>query len=149
MPGRIYRRRSILSGGFSLLLVGGAAYKIGQAQAQQIQRHTGRPPEDLSQEELEKAMDELNIESQELNSQDMAAIDAEAVDAPQATSGPSTAPAATLKAAQPVAPATPVAPVAPATPDYIVEIQKLAGLRDMGMITDEEFEAKKKQLLGL
>ena len=29
------------------------------------------------------------------------------------------------------------------------ELEKLAGLRDQGVITDEEFEAKKKQLLGL
>ena len=29
------------------------------------------------------------------------------------------------------------------------ELEKLASLRDRGIITDEEFEAKKKQLLGL
>jgi len=29
------------------------------------------------------------------------------------------------------------------------EIQKLAALRDRGILTDEEFQAKKKQLLGL
>jgi hypothetical protein len=29
------------------------------------------------------------------------------------------------------------------------ELEKLAGLRDQGVITEEEFEAKKKQLLGL
>jgi hypothetical protein len=29
------------------------------------------------------------------------------------------------------------------------ELEKLAGLRDQGVITDEEFEAKKKQLLDL
>lgn len=33
--------------------------------------------------------------------------------------------------------------------DYIEELQKLAGLRDAGIITGEEFEAKKQQLLGL
>ncbi len=32
---------------------------------------------------------------------------------------------------------------------YIKELQKLAGLRDQGILTDEEFEAKKKRLLGL
>jgi len=37
---------------------------------------------------------------------------------------------------------------APAT-DYIEELKKLAELRDLGIITDEEFEAKKKDLLGL
>ena len=29
------------------------------------------------------------------------------------------------------------------------ELEKLAGLRDQGVITEEEFEAKKKQLLDL
>jgi len=33
--------------------------------------------------------------------------------------------------------------------DYIDELERLAGLRDAGVITSEEFEAKKKQLLGL
>ncbi|MCL4806100.1 MAG: SHOCT domain-containing protein, partial [Anaerolineae bacterium] len=37
----------------------------------------------------------------------------------------------------------------PAPSDYITELKKLAELRDMGILTDEEFEAKKKQLLGL
>jgi predicted Zn-dependent peptidase len=32
---------------------------------------------------------------------------------------------------------------------YLDELEKLAGLRDRGVITEEEFEAKKKQLLGL
>jgi len=33
--------------------------------------------------------------------------------------------------------------------DYTEELEKLAGLRDKGIITDEEFQAKKKQILGL
>jgi membrane protease subunit (stomatin/prohibitin family) len=33
--------------------------------------------------------------------------------------------------------------------DYVAELQRLAELRDRGVITDEDFEAKKKQLLGL
>jgi uncharacterized protein HemX len=81
-PGRRYRRRRILVGGAALLMVGGAAYKMGQSQAQQIQQHTGKPPEDLTQEELEQAMDDLNIEEQEITPQDQAAIEAEAEDKP-------------------------------------------------------------------
>ena len=40
---------------------------------------------------------------------------------------------------------------APATsePDYVSELERLAQLRDQGIITDEDFEAKKKQLLGI
>jgi hypothetical protein len=79
-PGRRYRRRRIMVGGAALLMVGGAAYKMGQSQAQQIQQHTGKPPEDLTEQELEQAMDDLNIEEQELTPQDQAAIEAEAVD---------------------------------------------------------------------
>jgi hypothetical protein len=49
--------------------------------------------------------------------------------------------------APPPAPA-PVA-AAPAEPDYVAELEKLAQLRDSGVITAEDFEAKKKQLLGI
>ena len=41
------------------------------------------------------------------------------------------------------------APAAPAEPDYVAELQQLAQLRDSGVITAEDFEAKKKQLLGV
>ena len=40
-------------------------------------------------------------------------------------------------------------PPAPAAPDYAAELQKLASLRDQGIIDDAEFEAKKKQILGI
>jgi len=33
--------------------------------------------------------------------------------------------------------------------DYIAELERLAELRDKGIVTDEDYEAKKKQLLGL
>jgi hypothetical protein len=43
---------------------------------------------------------------------------------------------------------TPAAPAA-ATPDYTAELEQLARLRDQGVITAQDFEAKKKQLLGI
>jgi membrane protease subunit (stomatin/prohibitin family) len=43
----------------------------------------------------------------------------------------------------------PQAPPAAAEPDYTAELEKLAKLRDDGVITAEDFEAKKKQLLGI
>ncbi len=43
----------------------------------------------------------------------------------------------------------PAAPAAPAAPDYAEELQKLAELKAAGVINDEEFEAKKKQILGI
>ena len=45
--------------------------------------------------------------------------------------------------------APPPAAAAPAEPDYAAELEKLAKLRDQGVITAEDFEAKKKQLLGI
>jgi hypothetical protein len=38
---------------------------------------------------------------------------------------------------------------APAEPDYAAELEKLAQLKNQGIISDEEFEAKKKQILGI
>jgi hypothetical protein len=40
------------------------------------------------------------------------------------------------------------APVA-STDDDIAQLQKLGELRDQGILTEEEFAAKKKQILGL
>jgi hypothetical protein len=37
----------------------------------------------------------------------------------------------------------------PAEPDYAAELEKLAQLKAQGIITEEEFEAKKKQILGI
>jgi Short C-terminal domain len=45
--------------------------------------------------------------------------------------------------------AAPAAPAAPAEPDYMAELEKLAQLKAQGIISEEEFEAKKKQLLGI
>jgi hypothetical protein len=43
----------------------------------------------------------------------------------------------------------PPAPAAAPQADYTAELQKLASLREQGVINDEEFEAKKKQILGI
>ncbi len=40
-------------------------------------------------------------------------------------------------------------PPAPAEPDYMAELQQLAQLRNAGIITAEDFEAKKNQILGI
>ncbi len=34
-------------------------------------------------------------------------------------------------------------------PEYIAELERLAQLRDQGILSKEEFEAKKKQILGI
>lgn len=52
------------------------------------------------------------------------------------------------QAYQEQAPPAAVAPPA-AAPDYVAELERLAQLRDSGVISAEDFEAKKKQLLGI
>jgi hypothetical protein len=52
------------------------------------------------------------------------------------------------EAAPAPAQAPPPAPP-PAAGDYTAELEKLAKLKDEGVITAEDFEAKKKQLLGI
>lgn len=41
------------------------------------------------------------------------------------------------------------APAEPAAPDYAAELEQLAQLKNQGILTEEEFEAKKKQILGI
>jgi predicted Zn-dependent peptidase len=52
------------------------------------------------------------------------------------------------QAAPPPPPAAAPAPAA-AEPEYAAEIEKLANLKAKGIITEEEFDAKKKQILGI
>jgi hypothetical protein len=34
-------------------------------------------------------------------------------------------------------------------PEYMAELERLAQLRDQGIVSEEEFDAKKKQILGI
>ncbi|HBX67848.1 MAG TPA: hypothetical protein DEH25_00205 [Chloroflexi bacterium] len=128
-------RRRVMLGGMVLLTVGAgaAAVKLSQQDAQRIEQHTGASVEDLSDEQLTGAMKDLGIQSAELTPADKAALssapppDEEEVDEESDIEEDSAAPAG----------------------GYLVELEKLADLRDRGIITNEEFEAKKKQLLGL
>jgi hypothetical protein len=38
---------------------------------------------------------------------------------------------------------------APSEPEYMGELEQLSQLRDQGIISNEDFEAKKKQILGI
>jgi hypothetical protein len=53
--------------------------------------------------------------------------------------------------APPQADSAPAAPAqaAPAQQDDMAEIQQLAAMKDQGILTEEEFQAKKKQILGI
>lgn len=139
---RVHRRRwrrRIMVGGFVLLAAAGtaAAVKLTQKDAQRIEEHTGAAVDELSEEELVAAMEELGIKSIELTDDDQAIIEQQGGQAPPAAAAAPTAPA-------PAAPA----PAEP-EPDYLDELERLADLRDRGIISDEDFEAKKRQLLGL
>lgn len=112
MRRRRRRRRILLVGG--LLAFG--AYKLSKKDANRIKEHTGTDPEEMTDEELEKAMKELNIEKQLRDENDQ-----------EASGG---APAAV-------------------EPSYLDELERLSKLKDEGVITKEEFETKKQQLLGL
>jgi histidinol phosphatase-like PHP family hydrolase len=116
-------------GGMVLLAVGGtaAAVKLTQKDADRVEEHTGQSVEEMSEEDLVAAMEQLGIQSIELDDNDRAII---ADEASQAPSGADPAPTQ-------------------AQPSYLDELEQLANLRDRGVISEEEFEAKKKQLLGL
>ena len=75
------RRRRILVGGAVVLMIGGAysSYKLSQQDVQQIEQHTGKNADDLTEAELESAMDDLGIQDMELTPEDEAAIEADAV----------------------------------------------------------------------
>jgi hypothetical protein len=124
-----------------LLAVGGAvaygAVKLSQKDADRIEEHTGESVEEMSEEELVQAMKDLGIESIELSEEDKAALAAQQ-DTAQVDG------ATVTYEGQPGAAAP-----APAAPSYLDELERLAGLRDQGAITEEEFAAKKGQLLGL
>ena len=105
------RRRIILVGG--MIAVG--AYALSKRDTERVEEHTGKSAEELSDEELERAMDDLNIEKQEMTDEQWDEV--EAADAQE--------------------------------DDYIAQLERLAELKDQGIITEEEFEAKKKQLLDL
>ena len=77
MPPRRRLRRRILVGGAVLLAVGGAAYgavKLSQRDADRIEEHTGASVDELTEDELTTAMQELGIQSMELDENDKAII---------------------------------------------------------------------------
>ena len=108
MRRRRRRRRVVLVGG--LIAVG--VHKMSKKDVERVEEHTGKSAEELSDEELDQAMSDLNIESEELTDEEWEQAEK-------------------------------------AEDDYIAELERLSKLHDEGVITDEEFESKKAQLLGL
>jgi hypothetical protein len=54
-----------------------------------------------------------------------------------------------LAAQQAAAPQAPAGPTPGSLDDQLVQIQKLSAMKDQGLLTEEEFQAKKKQILGI
>lgn len=119
------RRRVLLVGG----LVAFGAYKMSKSDAQKIEEHTGTSPEEMTDEELERAMAELNIEKQYRDEADQEVVD------DSADQGNDDEDYDDYDDAD--------------EPDYLDELERLSELKEQGIITEEEFAAKKKQLLGL
>ena len=84
----------LVAGGFVLLAGAGtaAAVKLSKQDAERIEEQTGTPAEELTEEELVAAMEELGIQSIELTDDDKATITKESGEAPPAAE--STPPAA-------------------------------------------------------
>jgi hypothetical protein len=85
---------------------------------ERVEEQTGKKAEDLSDEELDQAMDQLGIDKQEMTDAEWDQVDK--ADAEEEDD----------------------------EDDYIEQLERLAKLRDDGIITDEEFAAKKSELLG-
>ncbi len=107
------RRRVILVGG--MIAVG--AYALSKHDTERVEQHTGKSAEELNDEELDQAMNDLNIDKQELTDEEWDYVDEQDPE--------------------------------PEEDDYIAQLERLAELKDQGILTEEEFEAKKKQLLDL
>jgi hypothetical protein len=97
-----------------MIAVGYAGYKLSKRDVQRVEEHTGQSADELTDEQLEQAMDQLGIEKETMTDEEWAQSEQ-----------------------------------ADAQPSYLDELERLGGLRDQGIITDEEFEAKKRQLLDL
>ena len=110
MRRRRRRRRILLVGG--MIAVGYAGYKMSKRDVERVEEQTGQSADELTDEQLEQAMDQLGIEKETMSDEEFAAAEK-----------------------------------ADAEPSYLDELERLGALRDQGILTDEEFETKKKELL--
>ncbi len=116
-----------------LVAAGATAVKMSQSEVQQVEQYTGQKAEDLSEEQLDAAMNELGIEGQEPTDQEIAMLEAEEDKAQQAPP-----PQEQYGAPPPPAPQE----------DLIAQLERLGALKTQGLLTDEEFTAAKAKLLG-
>lgn len=95
-------------------LIAFGAYKFSKRDVDRIEEHTGTSPEEMTDEELEQAANELGIEVQKRTADDQE----------QSAGGSHVS-------------------------EEIEELTKLAELHDAGILTDDEFQQKKRQILDL
>lgn len=119
MRRRRRRRRIILAGGM-IALGAAVVHKLSKKDVERIETETGKPAEELTDEELAAVMAKLNIQGEELSDAEWDELDA--ADDEEGDEDED---------------------------DYVEELERLADLNAKGILTDEEFAAKKKQLLGL
>jgi hypothetical protein len=75
MPRRI-RRRMVVAGAV-ISAVGMRVVKMTQIDVRQVEQHTGMKAEDLSEEQLDAAMNDLGLEGQEPTDQEVDMLEAE------------------------------------------------------------------------
>ena len=102
-----------------MFITTGIRCSVAQRDAKRIEEHAGMSPEEMTDEELERAMAELGIEKQMRDAGDVEQ-GAGATAAAPADSGSS-----------------------------LDDLERLAKLRDQGVLTEDEFTKKKQQILGL
>ena len=96
--------------------VGALAYKLSKSDSQKVEEYSGVPVEEMTDEELQEAVDELNLRKEPLDDSDQAYL-AEQEDVDDS--------------------------------DYLDELERLGDLKEKGLITQEEFDAKKAELLNM
>ncbi len=128
------RTRRLVFGTTAVLMVGGtaAAYKLNQKDIKKVEQHTAKSADDLTEAELIAAMKKLGIQQLELTDEDEAAMDrADAEDDEKTPSAVS--PTTTLMAQG---------------QDPMAMLKQLGELRAAGILTEDEFEAKKAEILS-
>lgn len=103
-------------------MVGYGVYKMSSSDAERIEQSTGVDPEEMTDEELAQAMDQLGIPKEKVTADDQQQTGAAAPTAAAPASGGGT---------------------------DLEQLQQLGDLHAQGILTDEEFAAKKAQILGL
>ncbi len=121
------RRRRVLLVGGMVALGSYSVYKLSKKDTERVEEYTGKPAEELTDEQLEQAMDQLGIPKEEVSDAEYEQIEkADEEDGSDDDYDDDDN-----------------------DDDYIAQLERLSELNKQGILTDDEFAAKKAQLLGL